>query len=164
MSAGAEHGCYFARPAETLVLEGYRRWMAGFDTGSVAPWELTHALYEQLLGPGEGRRALAELAHYVRTLRRCAACPLKSFPFNAHHVCRDECLTLGLIAGLQHGDVATARSCLGALAACPLLAGEIGQAALSFAETLARLDQKLLPVPQDAIDDILNRASHTTIH
>ncbi len=158
-----QQDCYFARPPEMLVLEGYRRWMAGFDTGSVAPWELTHSLYAELLGPEEGRHALAELAHFVRTLRRCAACPLKSYPFNAHHVCRDECLTLGLIASLQHGNAEAAQTCLGAMA-CPLLACEIAQAARSFAETLARLDHKLLPIPRDAIDDILNRASRKTVH
>ena len=97
-------GCYFERPPERLVLEGYRRWLAGYDSGSVTPWEMTQALYEELLGAAEGRRVLAELSHFVRTLRQCAACPLRSFPFGAHHVCRDECLALGLIAALQHDD------------------------------------------------------------
>ena len=97
-------GCYFERPPERLVLEGYRRWLAGYDSGSVTPWEMTQALYEELLGAAEGRRVLAELSHFVRTLRQCAACPLRSFPFGAHHVCRDECVALGLIAALQHDD------------------------------------------------------------
>ncbi len=61
-------GCYFERPPERLVLEGYRRWLAGYDSGSVAPWEMTQALYEELLGAAEGRRVLAELSHFVRTL------------------------------------------------------------------------------------------------
>jgi hypothetical protein len=107
-------GCYFERPPEKLVLEGYRRWLAGYDSGLVTPWEMTQTLYEELLGPAEGRRVVAELSHFVRTLRRCAACPLKSFPFNAHHVCRDECLALGLIAALQHDDHEAARTCLSA--------------------------------------------------
>ena len=99
-------GCYFERPPERLVLEGYRRWLAGYDSGSVTPWEMTQALYEELLGAAEGRRVLAELSHFVRTLRQCAVCPLRSFPFGAHHVCRDECVALGLIAALQHeGDL-----------------------------------------------------------
>ena len=70
-------GCYFERPPERLVLEGYRRWLAGYDSGSVTPWEMTQALYEELLGAAEGRRVLAELSHFVRTLRQCAACPLQ---------------------------------------------------------------------------------------
>src|SRR5688500_15892050 len=121
-------GVYFERPPEKLVLEGYRRWMAGFDTGSVVPWELTFSLYTGLLGSEHGRRALSELSHFVRTLR--------SFPFGAHHVCRDECLTLGLVAALQHDDAAAARVCLSAMA-CPALGDELGKAARGFAQTLA---------------------------
>jgi hypothetical protein len=63
-------GCYFERPPEKLVLEGYRRWMAGFETGSVTPWEMTFSLYTEMLGPKEGRLALSELSHFVRTLRQ----------------------------------------------------------------------------------------------
>jgi hypothetical protein len=158
-----DDGCYFERSAEKLVLEGYRRWMAGFDTGSVAPWELTFTLYTELLGPEKGRRALFDLSHFVRTLRRCASCPLRSFPFGAHHVCRDECLTLGLIAAMQHGDAEAARTCLGAMA-CPALGAEIGDAAQDFAETLSKLEQTLLPIPKDAIDDVLSRATRATVH
>ena len=41
----AEHdGCYFERPPEKLVLEGYRRWLAGFESGSVTPWEMTNTV------------------------------------------------------------------------------------------------------------------------
>ena len=164
MSAPAGHDAlYFERQPEKLVLEGYRRWMAGFDTGSVAPWELTFSLYTGLLGSEHGRRALAELSHFVRTLRSCAACPLRSFPFGAHHVCRDECLTMGLVAALQHDDRDAARACLGAMT-CPALGGDLAKAALGFAETLADLDQVLLPIPRQAIEDILNRATRATIH
>ncbi|MEI5679142.1 MULTISPECIES: hypothetical protein [unclassified Mesorhizobium] len=160
----AHDGCYFERVPEKLVLEGYRRWMAGFETGSVAPWELTFTLYTELLGGVEGRRALGELSHYVRTLRQCAACPLRSFPFGAHHICRDECMTLGLIAAIQHNDDGAARACLGAMACTPLH-GPIGEAAASFAEILSGLQQFLLPIPQGAIEDVLSRAApRATVH
>jgi hypothetical protein len=161
--SGCEPGCYFARAPEKLVLEGYRRWMAGYDTGSVTPWELTHSLYTELLGPGHGRRALGELSHFVRTLRRCATCPLRSFPFGAHHICRDECLTLGLIAGLQHGDADAARACLHAMT-CPARHAETSEAAQIFADTLAELEHTLLPIPQKVIEDVLTRAARATIH
>jgi hypothetical protein len=65
----ANNGCYFERAPEKLVLEGYRRWMAGFETGSVAPWETTWALYAELLGPPNARKVMGELSHFVRTLR-----------------------------------------------------------------------------------------------
>ena len=170
MRAGAsergEHdGCYFERPPERLVLEGYRRWLAGFESGSVLPWEMTHTLYEELLGAVEARRVVAELSHFMRTLRRCAACPLKSFPFNAHHVCRDECLALGLIAALQHDDPDAARICVGALA-CAALSAKVAEAACCYADALAGARHYLLPIPQSAIHDVLTRSRLTrgTVH
>jgi hypothetical protein len=157
--------CYFDRPPEKLVLEGYRRWLAGYESDSVTPWEMTQTLYEELLGAAEGRRVVAELSHFVRTLRRCAACPLKSFPFNAHHVCRDECLALGLIAALQHDDEGAAAICLSAMA-CPALSANVAEAAASFADALAAARHYLLPIPQSAIEDVLtrSRAGRGTVH
>lgn len=35
---GANTAGYFDRLPEKLVLEGYRRWTAGFETGSIIPW------------------------------------------------------------------------------------------------------------------------------
>lgn len=158
-------GCYFERPPERLVLEGYRRWLAGYESGSVTPWEMTQILYEELLGAAEGRRVVTELSHFVRTLRRCAACPLRSFPFNAHHVCRDECLALGLIAALQHDDEGAALTCLSAMA-CPALASNVAEAAVSFADALAGARHYLLPIPQSAIEDVLTRSrpGRGTVH
>jgi hypothetical protein len=162
---GEHEGCYFERPPERLVLEGYRRWLAGFESGSVLPWEMTQTLYEELLGAAEGRRVVAELSHFVRTLRRCAACPLNSFPFNAHHVCRDECLALGLIAALQHSDRDAAATCLSAMA-CPALLASVAEAAASFADALAAARHYLLPIPQSAIEDVLTRSRQArgTVH
>lgn len=158
-----QNGCYFDRPAERLVLEGYRRWMSGFETGSITPWELTWQLYVETLGDADGRRAMTELSHFVRTLRRCAQCPLRMFPFGAHHVCRDECLTLGLIAGLQHGDEEAAATCLEAIA-CPLGRDEAGEAARAFATLLSEFELTLLPIPKPAIDDVLSRSTRGTLH
>ena len=157
------NGCYFERAPEKLVLEGYRRWMAGFETGSVAPWETTWALYAELLGPTNARKVMGELSHFVRTLRLCAACPLRSFPFGAHHICRDECLTLGLIAAQQHQNRAAAELCLGVIS-CPTRCHEVDEAAGSFAASLAGLDHHLLPIPVSAIEDVIARATRTTIH
>lgn len=157
------YGCYFERAPEKLVLEGYRRWIAGFDTGSVAPWELTFTLYTDLLGPAEGRRVLSELSHFVRTLRQCALCPLRSFPFGAHHICRDECMTLGLIAGIQHDDEEAAQLCLGAIT-CSARQELVGEAASSFADSLSELDHQLLPIPTAVLQNILSRAGRSTIH
>lgn len=162
---GPHDGCYFERPPEKLVLEGYRGWLAGFESGSVTPWEMTQALYEELLGAAEGRRVVAELSHFVRTLRRCASCPLKSFPKNAHHVCRDECLALGLVAALQHEDEGAVATCLCAMA-CPALSPRVAEAAVCYADALAASRHYLLPIPQSAIADVLarSRAARGTVH
>jgi hypothetical protein len=160
---GGAPGCYFERVPEKLVLEGYRRWMAGFETGSVTPWEMTYSLYTGLLGIAEGRRAISDLAHFVRMLRQCAACPLRSFPFGAHHVCRDECLALGLIAGLQHEDDGTIHACLSGMC-CAGRGAELRDAGACLADTLVGLQQYLLPIPRHVIEDILDRAGRATIH
>ncbi|MGH6862003.1 MAG: hypothetical protein ACRECY_17270 [Phyllobacterium sp.] len=156
-------GCYFDRAPEKLVLEGYRRWTAGFETGSVVAWEMAFGLYGEILGPRNGNRALAELSFFVRTLRHCALCPLKTFPFGSHHVCREECMTLGLIAGLQNCDMVAARTCLNAMA-FPSRQEEVENAAIAFAETLVELDQVLLPIPKSAIDDIIARPARARYH
>ncbi|MBA8899426.1 MULTISPECIES: hypothetical protein [unclassified Phyllobacterium] len=156
-------GCYFDRAPEKLVLEGYRRWTAGFETGSVIAWEMAYGLYSEILGTREGNRALSELSFFIRTLRHCALCPLKTFPFGSHHVCKEECLTLGLIAGLQNCDMLAARTCLNAMA-CPSRHEEVENAAIGFAETLVELDQVLLPIPKFAIDDIISRPMRAKYH
>lgn len=150
---------YFERPPEKLVLEGYRHWLAGFETGSVTPWEMAWIFYANTLGPADGRRALADLSFFVRTLRHCTACPLRAFPFGAHYVCSAECLVLGLVAGIQHGDEPATKACLDALA-CPVRCSEVAAAAGSFALTLKTLDRRLLPIPLTAIQDILQRGGH----
>jgi hypothetical protein len=92
------------------VLEGYRRWTAGFETGSIIP-------VGNDLGPLFGsawdlRKQSAQWAScrsFIRVLRHCASCQLRAFPFDSHHVCREECLTLGLISGIQNQDALAAR-------------------------------------------------------
>jgi len=163
MSFSRHNGCYFERPPEKLVLEGYRRWMAGFETGSVVPWETAWEVYAEVLGPIEARRALGELSYFIRILRQCAACPLRSFPFGAHHVCRDECLTLGLVAALQNGDSPAAHKCIDAIS-CPALSRNVGEAADGFARVLSECEQHLLPIPLAAIEDVLARAGRATVH
>ncbi len=113
---GANSAGYFDRLPEKLVLEGYRRWTAGFETGSIIPWEMTWGLYSEVLGPSEAKRALGELSHFIRVLRHCASCPLRAFPFDSHHVCREECLTLGLISGIHNQDALLLDTCLEAIA------------------------------------------------
>ena len=153
---------YTERTPERLVLEGYRHWSAGFETQSIAPWELAFEIYRSELGANDGKRALAELSHYVRTLKACSQCPLRASPFHSKHLCLEECLSIGLIAGMQHDDN-TSELCLQHLS-CPLRENEIATAAKTFAMTLSDLGQRLLPVPASAINDVVSRNNPNTFN
>lgn len=154
---------YYERLPEKLVLEGYRRWTAGFETGSIIPWEMTWGLYSEVLGHEEAKRAVGELSHFIRVLRHCANCQLRAFPFDSHHVCREECLTLGLISGLHNHDALLLDTCLEAIS-CQRRCDDVASAARNFADALADFGQTLLPIPINAIDAALNRARHATMH
>lgn len=154
---------YFDRVPEKLVLEGYRRWTAGFETGSVIPWEMTWTLYTDILGVEGGKKLVAELSQFIRVLRHCAICPLRAFPFDSRHVCREECLTLGLVSGLQNEDGVMTKACLEAMA-CKSRCDDVAGAARSFADALAEFGQTLLPIPVSTIDGVINRVMRTTFH
>lgn len=148
---------YFDRRAERLVLEGYRHWAAGFQTGSITPWEMGWSLYVEMLGTDDGEKLTTEMQGFVRALKLCGACPLRAFPFNSRHLCLEECLIIGLVAGLQNDDE-VADYCLDRLT-CPARCAPIRAAAKRLADTLSSMDAQLLPVPRNVIDDIVQRAS-----
>ncbi|WP_439273110.1 hypothetical protein [Pseudochrobactrum sp. HB0163] len=154
---------YFERQAEKLVLEGYRHWTAGFETGSVIPWEMAWTIYTQELGLAKAKRAVTELSHFIRTLHFCAACRLKAFPYGSIHICREECLLMGLVSALQNGDDTTRDACLDLLATGSRV-GQIRQAAQDYAQIMAELDQVLLPIPHYAIACALSPAGHKIFH
>lgn len=148
---------------ERLVVEGYRRWMAGFDTGSVAPWESAWSLYASELGPADGRRAIGDLACFVRALKTCANCPLRRFPFGARALCAEEHLALALVSGAQHDDKLVVQSCLDCLSNCPGRI-EVGAAAGRYAATLFAINQRLRPVAPEFLHNIVGRPTDNTLH
>lgn len=149
---------YFARPAERLVLEGYRYWSFGTATGTTKPWEDAVDLYLDILGRQGSKGAIYSLSEFVGALGRCATCPLKMFRNGSNHICRDEALVLGLIAGIQNDDRDTTELCLSSLT-CDSRCDEVALAAGSFAFILRGLQKTLLPIPQHVIRDVLNRAN-----
>ncbi|QKV20647.1 hypothetical protein HTY61_12350 [Oricola thermophila] len=148
---------YFARQPERLVLEGYRHWTRGLATRSREPWDQAALLYSDTLGVRCATTALHALSEFVTALGRCAACPLKTFESGSNHVCRDEVLVMGLIAGIQNHDEAAASLCLTELS-CASRCDEVALAAGSFALVLRGLDKTLLPIPAHVVRDILDRS------
>ncbi len=157
------HAGYLDRLPERLVVKGYRYWMAGYETGSIEPWECAWSFYSSELGANDGRRAVSDLSCFVRALRVCAGCPLRTFPLGANRLCREECLAAALISACQHGDRLTRDTCIAGLAGCPH-AGEIEETARLYAATLDRVGQVLMPVPADTIDEIIGRPAQTQFH
>ena len=148
---------YFARPAERLVLEGYRHWTLGVAMEDRRAWERAAELYRELLRGRGCESALQALSDFVSTLGRCATCPLKTFESGSSHICRDEVLVMGLIAGIQNHDDEAVSLCLTGLA-CETRCDEVALAAGSFALVLRGLDKTLLPIPARVVRDILGRS------
>lgn len=148
---------YFARPAERLVLEGYRHWTYGFATGDGMSWRSATDLYRDILGGDGSAAAVQALSDFVSTLGRCANCPLKTFASGSSHICRDEILVMGLIAGIQNNDEEATALCLAELS-CATRCEEVALAAGSFGLVLRGLDKSLLPIPAPLLRDILARS------
>lgn len=149
---------YMARPAERLVLEGYRCWTQSVARKQRQPLEKLHLLYGEMLEERGVEPAVAALCEFVGTLGLCAKCPLHMFETGSSHICRDETLILGLIAGIQNGDDRAADQCLRALT-CPTRCEPVAVAAGNFALILKGLGKTLLPIPLPVIEDILERTN-----
>ena len=52
--------------AERLVGVGFRCWLAGYETGDISCWESGWNAYSVALGPLHAKRAVTELACWVR--------------------------------------------------------------------------------------------------
>lgn len=163
-SLGSAPTGYLDRMPERLVVEGFRRWMAGYDTGDIQCWEMAWNFYARALGPREARMAITELSCWVRAIRSCSSRRMCVFPYGCQKLCRDECMAVSMVAGVQHGDE-------GALKAAAFeLLGEGGsleetmEAARTFATVLGDIGQRLMAVPRPVIDDIALRPPRGEFH
>lgn len=149
---------YLQRPAEHLVLHGYRCWTRGIALSSRTPLIEAEALYGDLLGARTGRAALDALAEFVATTGLCARCPLRMLRPGTPALCRDEAMVLGLMSGLQNGNDAATRFCTIALAD-DRGAGQVGAAAMTYAMMLKASGRTLLPVPVEVLRGVETIAS-----
>ncbi len=159
---------YCERGPEKLVLQGYRLWSMGMVTQRLAHWEEAWNLFAGTLGAADGRVAMDAMVKFVRTLGRCAACPLKTHAPESGWLCEDEVLVLGLIAGIQHGDDDAVSFCLDALS-CASRCHDVELAAGEFALMLQSLDKRLLPISIDVLANTLGQIvsddrSNVTLH
>ena len=128
--------------AEWLVGVGFRCWLAGYDTGDIACWENGWNEYNRLLGPSRAKRAVTELACWVRTLRSTASRKIEYYPFVCSGFCADECMAISLIAASQHHRCPAMQACALALTGSELVEPVI-DAANAFADALQEADQRL---------------------
>jgi len=133
--------------AEWLVGVGFRCWLAGYDTGDIACWENGWNEYNRALGTERAKRAVTELACWVRALRASAARRIEYYPFGCAGFCADECMAISLIAASQHHRCPAMRACALALTGSDLVEPVI-DAANAFADALQDANQRL---SQDAV-------------
>lgn len=159
---------FLSRPAEQLVLEGYRYWTNGYALGSIGPWEAARKLFASTLGEENGRRALSSLSYFISVLGKCSNCPLKTHPYGARQLCQDEILILGLISGIQYDDPTATFLCLKHLS-CSSQCEDVATAAGEFALVLKSMNKLLLPIPSHVIRNVIsgknpNHAIQNTLH
>ena len=128
--------------AEWLVGVGFRCWLAGYDTGDIACWENGWNEYARALGTERAKRAVTELACWVRAVRATASRKIEYYPFGCAGFCADECMAISLIAASQHHRCPAMRACALALTGSDLVEPVI-DAANAFADVLQEADQRL---------------------
>ncbi len=127
---------------EWLVGVGFRCWLAGYDTGDITCWENGWNAYNRVLGPARAKRAVTELACWVRTMRSAASRKIEYNPFESKCFCADECMAMSLIAASQHHRCPVMQACALTLTGSDAVDPVI-DAANAFADVLQEADYRL---------------------
>jgi hypothetical protein len=162
-SPGGRSAALFDRLPERLVLEGFRRWMAGYATGDLGHWEEAWNQHARALGPRTARVLVDRLARFVRTVRDWSICPIACFPGGCRHICRHECFALAMVAASQNRDLDCLASAMRHLLD-PEGHAEAMLPALAYAEAMKESELMLMPVPKAVIDEIAGRPPHERLH
>ncbi|MHA1134697.1 MAG: hypothetical protein ACTSRM_10515 [Alphaproteobacteria bacterium] len=136
--------------AEWLVGVGFRCWLAGYDTGDIGCWEKGWNEYNRVLGASRAKRAVTELACWVRAVRSSASRKIQYYPLARPGFCNDECMAISLIAASQHHRCPAMQACALALTGSDLVEPVI-DAANAFADALQEADQRLSPEAVSAL-------------
>lgn len=136
---GELHAC--AGP-EWLVGMGFRCWLAGYDTGDITCWENGWSTFNRVLGPACAKRAVTELACWVRATRAAASRKIEYNTLKSRRFCADECMAMSLIAASQHHRCPAMQACALALTGSDTVDPVI-DAASAFADALNEADYRL---------------------
>lgn len=145
---------YLDRKGERLVVQGFRHWLSGYEFGDVACWEQAWSLFTEELGAVNAGVLVSHLHDWVKTMREKSAEPIRCLTCQCRYLCREECLCVGMIAALQHGDEASAALCAGTLIGGK--ADEVIATARQFATLLMENGARLLEVPPHVIVSIIS--------
>ncbi|MEM7192908.1 MAG: hypothetical protein AAF405_08630 [Pseudomonadota bacterium] len=137
-----------SRPAEVhvcagpewLVGVGFRCWVAGYDTGDITCWETGWTTYNRVLGAARAKRAVTELACWVRSVRAAAARTIEYNDLSSKRFCADECMAMSLIAASQHHRCPAMQACAHALTGSDTTIDPVIDAANAFADALQEAD------------------------
>lgn len=130
-----------------LVGVGFRCWLAGYQTGDIACWEVAWNSFAVALGPARAKRAVTDLSCWVRAINSAAQRPIEVFPAGCATFCRDECMAVSMVAAGQNSVCPAMRACAYAL----LETSDVEQvvdSARAFGDALRDVD---LVLPPDAI-------------
>ena len=155
---------YLDRKGERLVVQGFRHWLSGYEFGDVACWEQAWSLFTDELGAVNAGTLVSHLHYWVKAIREKAAEPVRCLTCQCRYLCREECLCVGMIAALQHGDEASAALCAGTLVGGR--ADEVIATARQFASLLIENGACLLEVPPHVIISIISgeRDKHSLLN
>lgn len=157
---------YLAREPEGLVVGGYRGLLGFAAERDVSRLEAVWNDFNRKLDRNCARLAMSGLESLIVKIGRCATCPLRFHCQGIQHLCRDECLILGLIASLQNGEDDAAFLSASALTSRSG-AFEVLAAASEFAMALKMGGKQLLPIHTDTVRWIIGNRPHretTTLH
>ena len=148
---------------ERLVGFGFRLWLNGFRTGDISSWEQAWCAYASTLGADAAKTAVGELSSWVRAISCYAQRPLETAPNACECFWHDERVAIAMIAACQHHACPAMRACAFALLGCSMI-DEVVEGAESFARTLHRVDQVLLPASADAASLLAMPAATASRH
>jgi hypothetical protein len=94
--------------AAVIFLTTFRCWLAGYETGDVACWELGWKGASRLLPLRQTKRLIAEISHFTRVFRDTLARRFTFLPYCCGRATPEECLAVQLVAAAQRGALAAA--------------------------------------------------------